>query len=286
MTVLSQPSPVKRLLRKRALANDEQQHIRHEISTQSWDEGAIERFMNDVRTTGFAYELACKATLYLFAQDEDIMSIVNDINALLTWLGVPPSFKVNLWLRDDPRMLEKDTWPDRKTVNGGFAIPKSNEIFVYRKEEYNRVVIHETIHALGWDWQMPEKPLPCWGFDSTDVLSPHLFEAWTELYAEWLYCGFYNMSWAKQREWQEYQATQILARVKGRWTENTNVFAYYVLKAALAPHIEFLWAFGNGQNEEERNHVLCRLVEPELMRLNTLSDSVVPEQMSLRMSRE
>lgn len=245
--------------------------------------------MNDVRTTAFAYELSCQAIVYLFTQDNTEMSVVNELDRLLTWLGTPPNFKVNLWLRDDPRILEIDTWPDRKTVNGGFAIPNSNEIFVYRAEEYIRVVIHETIHALGWDWQMPEKPLPCWGFQSNDILSPHLFEAWTELYAEWLYCGFYDKSWARQREWQIYQATQILARVhtreQGRWTENTNVFAYYVLKAALAPHIEFLWAFGNGQNEEERNHVLCSLVKPELAQLHQLAETVMPEQMSLRMSR-
>jgi hypothetical protein len=245
--------------------------------------------MEDVRTTEFAYDLPCGATLILFTQDTasgstSASSIAEEVSGLLSWLGTPSGFTVYLWMRDDPRVLEADSWPSRRTVNGGFAYPGKPAIFVYRAEEYQRVILHETIHALRWDWDMPEKPLPCWGFKKTDVVSPHLFEAWTELYAEWLYCGYYNVSWTKQRKWQIYQATQILARVKDNWTENTNVFAYYVLKAALAPHISFLWIAGNGQTQKERAYVLCQLVEPELRRLKEIAQTVQVERFSLRMT--
>jgi hypothetical protein len=116
---------------------------------------------------------------------------------------------------------------------------------------------------------------------------PHLFEAWTELYAEWLWCGWHNVNWEVQMRWQQLQATQILARHmrSGRnWNEDTNVFAYYILKAALAPHISFLWTFGNGSVESERIYVLCRLVKSNLDILNNIAARTVPTDLSMRMT--
>ena len=238
--------------------------------------------MDAVDTRQYAIDLTGGGKLLLFTQEPTtIADIADEVNQLLVWLGTPRNFTVFLWWRDDPRQLGVSEWPSKRNVNGGWTIPGSNAIYVYRKEEYDRVILHEIIHAMGWDWKMPETPLPCWGLDGGKTM-PHLFEAWTELYAEWLWCGWHNVPWAKQRQWQDYQATQILARQTGAWEENTNVFAYYILKAALAPHIEFLWIFGNGINTEERYNILCRLTEPELNRLR--SHKVTPERLSLRMS--
>lgn len=208
------------------------------------------------------------------------------VDHILSWLGTPPGFRVVLWWRDDPRIANAaKRLPTRHAVNGGFARPGTPEVFVYRAEEYERVLIHEVIHAMRWDWTMPEKPLPCWNFSDRDILTPWFFEAWTELYAEWLYCGYFNIPWDDQRDWQEYQALQILARASSTWKEDTNVFAYYVLKAALAPHIEFLWVAGNGKTPEERMHILCALATPELERLRTAASRTRIEPMSLRMTQ-
>ena len=194
---------------------------------------------------------------------------------------------MNLWWRDDPRHIEADEWPSRRTVNGGWTYSNSNSIVVYRSEEWDRVLIHEVIHAMGWDWKMPTVPPACWKMTKQDTLEPALFEAWTELYAEWLWCGWHNVLWEEQRIWQEKQAIQILARQKDTpWNENTNVFAYYVLKAALAPHLAFLWFFGNGTTDQEKTSVLCGLVTPELDRLRHVAKYVTPTAISLRMTKK
>ena len=245
--------------------------------------------MDESTTQSCAVELPDGGKLILFTQEPDtIPTVAAEVNELLAWLGTPEGFTVHLWWRDDPRTLGADEWPTKRSVNGGWTMPGSNVIYVYRKEEYDRVLIHETIHAMGWDWKMPTTPLPCWGLEGGQTM-PHLFEAWTELYAEWLWCGWHSVPWETQRRWQDYQATQILARL-GRsgapqtWQENTNVFAYYVLKAALAPHVEFLWVFGNGKTPQEKQYVMCGLVTPELDRLRALAKHTVPQDMSLRMS--
>jgi len=72
-----------------------------------------------------------------------------------------------------------------------------------------------------------------------------LFEAATELNAEWLWCIVHSPdndhegeTWKRQRVWQMDQALAILQRQKPGWQEDTSVFAYYVLKAALAMEME------------------------------------------------
>lgn len=242
--------------------------------------------MEDPKTESLAFELPNGRRLLLLTHTpEEAPRIAEEVNALLEWLGVPTGFTVHLWWRDDPRRIEATEWPGKRTVNGGWAIPGQPNVYIYRSEEYDRVLLHETIHAMEWDWQMPETPLPCWGLGSEPTVQPALFEAWTELYAEWLWCGWHNQAWSRQREWQDYQAIQILARAPPRWSENTNIFAYYILKAALAPHIAFLWVFGNGITEQERQRVLCDLVEPELLRLRTEAAVAEPEALSMRMTR-
>ena len=211
-----------------------------------------------------------------------IASVAAETDALLTWLGTPRGFTVYLYWRDDPRRLEAMEWPSRRNVNGGWTVPGSRDITVYRSEEWDRVLIHETIHALEWDWDMPETPMPCWKFRQDDKLQPALFEAWTELYAEWLWCGWHNMPWSTQRAWQDAQAVQILARAK-KWSEDTNVFAYYVLKAALAQHMPFLWIHGKVV-AADWNYILCDLIEADLARLYRAAATTTPTNISLRMT--
>lgn len=217
--------------------------------------------------------------------DSNTERIARATDRLFAWLGTPDAFTIILFWIHAPRILEINAWPTKESLNGGWTIVGSNEIVVYRSEEWDRVLIHETIHALGWDWQhMPSNALTCWNLSDGSSLMPHLFEAWTELYAEWLWCGWHSMPWETQIHWMYTQSLQILARRTGAWTENTNVFAYYVLKTALAQHIAFLWAFRNGTTHNELLYVLCDLVRPVLERMYAESKHVIPKKISLRMT--
>jgi hypothetical protein len=235
--------------------------------------------------TAQAYDLTGGGKLLFVAQDHSASAqIAKETNAIFSWLGTPPGFTLILFWRDDPRNISAGTWPSRTTVNGGYTYSGSDTIIVYRQEEWDRVLIHEAIHALRWDWEVPATPQPCWGLGANAQLSPHLFEAWTELYAEWLYCGWHNKSWASQMAWSEAQAIQVLARAPLTWNENTNIFAYYVLKVALMPHIGFLWTLQNGMTDEMRSHVMCTLVGPGLAQLRAEAKHATKESISMRTS--
>ncbi len=234
------------------------------------------------------YETAGGHSLVLYGTEADHRlgpRLAKETDCLLSWLGTPRPFHIYLWWRQDPRQLSKDAWPSRRTVNGGWTSVGSSAIFVYRAEEWDRVVLHEMIHALEWDWKMPTDPLPCWGLSTQAEVYPALFEAWTELLAEWLWCVWNKVPWTQQRAWQDEQAVQILARQRGPWNENTSVFAYYVLKAALAPHMALLWVHGNGHVDGIRDSLLCSMVEPELATLRSKASRTVPKDISLRMTK-
>lgn len=181
-----------------------------------------------------------------------------------------------------PRNIAKDEWPSRRTVNGGWTTQNTNTIHIFRSEEWERVLIHEVIHAMNWDWNMGSEPKPCWKIKG--ILAPHLFEAWTELFAEWLYCSWFNIPWEAQRNYQENQAIQILARAPPVWNEDTSIFAYYILKTALAPHIIFLLSVQLGKTEEEREFILCNLLGGELNRLRQMARNISVYPISLRMT--
>lgn len=252
-----------------------------------WDEGVIQSYINtDVCKVVFT--LHNNHTLFLISHhsDEKNAKVAQELNKLLCWLDPKRPFYIFLWLREDPRHISEQEWPSRRSINGGWTIPGSSSICVYREEEWDRVVLHEMIHALEWDWKMPETPDTCWSANPGSY-TPALFEAWTELLAEWFWCAWHSVSWSQQRKWQEFQALQILARHdlrKRPWDENTSIFAYYILKTALAPHMPFLWMHNNGDTSSERKEFLCRIVQPELKRLEALAEKTQPVSLSLRMT--
>jgi hypothetical protein len=271
----------------------EQRLISQQIRETTWDDGVLRAFMSvdgDARIRAWNIRLPQRQHRLLLIVPSSATAvatqkaIAEELGRLLGMLHPPRAFTTILWWRDDPRRLAADAWPTRREINGGWTVAGSSVICVYRSEEWTRVVLHEMIHALEWDWHMPyTDPLPCWGLPAGSRMMPAFFEAWTELLAEWLWCGFYRVDWGHQRAWQDMQACQILARhpVGKPWVENTSVFAYYVLKAALAPYMPTLW-FSVAQPTEA---VLCEWTAEPLRKLrDTAHHDTRPAAISLRMT--
>jgi hypothetical protein len=150
------------------------------------------------------------------------------------------------WDHDWPRVLPAGAVPGKEHLNGGWAIPGVPEVHVYRREEAHKVLIHESIHALSLD--VPHRlidPIRA-RFESElgRTLWPHLGEAWTEFQAELLWAVASSKSradagtaWINQKACAAKQAAQIWARIRrSSKAEDTNVFAYYILKWVLMAH--------------------------------------------------
>ena len=180
---------------------------------------------------------------------------------ILRFLGAPAGFQVNWWRFPADRIVAGGQFPTRAQVNGGWTYRNSNEIYIFRIEEWDRVLIHECIHALNWDATILDSTKTCLeGSVGGGSLMPAIFEAATELNAEWLWSiihspvdDYAGLTWQKQRAWQEKQCIAILARAPTPWVEDTSVFAYYVLKTALAADMSaFLLEWLAGTLSSER----------------------------------
>jgi hypothetical protein len=169
---------------------------------------------------------------------------------LLAWMSTGAPIVWYWWDHAWPRRLPADVDPGRDHVNGGWAVPGVREVHVYRREEAHKVMLHECVHALGLDVPQSAVEPVRRRFEQAfgRRLWPHFGEAYTELFAEWLWAvaGARSLVGARRR-WDAQvacasrQAVEVWARVRdSHEDENTNVFAYYVMKWVLLRDPEHL----------------------------------------------
>jgi hypothetical protein len=172
----------------------------------------------------------------------------------MTWMRAPADGPALTWFWwDQPwaRRMPARAVPLRDHLNGGWAVPGVPEVHVYRREEAHKVLLHESIHALRLDVPAEMLDPVRTAFESElggRRLWPHIGEAYTELLAEWLWAiaGARSLAdarrrWRLQRECARTQAGIVWSRIRElppAAAEDTNVFAYYVLKYVLMLHEE------------------------------------------------
>jgi hypothetical protein len=208
---------------------------------------------------------------------ENKHKILRDLDAsvkkMYIWLYVAVSFSsakcsrelmVYWYLTDHKKELPDEISGeliDREHANTAFtqACPVgANRIYIYRKEEWFKVFIHETFHSFGMDFAtMPEKDTNAALFSIFPVSCDFRFyEAYTETWAEILnvlflsICetadkSFYRLETCLEEEriFSLFQAVKILRHQKikyqdllttsggSRYREKTQAFSYYILRS-------------------------------------------------------
>jgi hypothetical protein len=212
--------------------------------TARWLTGLREPTWRAVRDATTGHTIQC-------VSDRPWASLTADLQQglrLMAWMSSSRSIVWYWWDQPWARELPAETMPTRDHINGGWATPGILEVHVYRREEAHKVLLHEMIHALDLDVSRAAAASVRTQFSTTlgYDLWAHLGEAYTELFAEWLWAIAYAESesgsrtlWADQVRCSTEQAVAVWARVRDRRTsEDTNVFAYYVLKWVLMQHLE------------------------------------------------
>ena len=132
---------------------------------------------------------------------------------------------------------------------------ESNSIYIFRKEEWFKVFIHETFHSLGMDFAAMSDIYAKKAMISIFPVKCDLrfYEAYTETWAEIINILFLCMEKRgglvyqhlerlldAERFFSIFQKTKVLQHHKmnyrdicspSNYTENTNVFSYYILKS-------------------------------------------------------
>jgi len=132
-------------------------------------------------------------------------------------------------------------------INGAYTYPRHNEVFIYRLEDYAKVMIHELLHHTIIESQTVWTPAQinnlkhAFNISKSSEFLPNeaLVEVWATIYQLTFLSVEYNVpfSWFYEREcdWARSQTSRLLYHQKtlnkeAIWTEKTNAFTYIVLK--------------------------------------------------------
>jgi len=144
-------------------------------------------------------------------------------------------------------------------INGGYTYATKDTVFIFRFEEFPKVMLHETIHHLPLDpgsaWpahrikemykQFRIDPSGCPHRCATDLM-PN--EAITELWADIYHCQFLSYEYGyplramlrHERDWAMGQAKRVLQHQRDffpMWKEATHAYSYIVIRAVLFDHL-------------------------------------------------
>lgn len=208
-------------------------------NTAAWMSAMTKPTYRAIRSTGTHH------TIYVIS-DRTFEELTEDLLlglTLMTWMSKTP-ITWYWWDHDWKRILPANTLPGKGHVNGGWAVPGIPEVHVYRREEAHKVLIHESIHALKLDVVMPTSVRHRFHADLGRELWQHLGEAFTEFFAEWVWAlaradslSDARARWDYQKACSESQAHIVWSRIHdSHEPEDTNVFAYYILKWVLMQH--------------------------------------------------
>jgi hypothetical protein len=179
---------------------------------------------------------------------------------------------IYLYLTDEKKTLPEIDGEPISSINANTAFTfacsrEPNNIYIYRKEEWFKVFIHESFHALGLDFaKMPDHIANEEVFKIFNITCDlRFYEAYTETWAEIIHVLFICMEnqgkiieflLNDERMFSLFQNANILnhqkmkyrqLQMKNNYKEETHVFSYYILKSIMMFfHDDFIrWTIEN-----------------------------------------
>lgn len=147
----------------------------------------------------------------------------------------------------------------QKHMNGGYTYPSNGKIYIYRFEEFPKVMLHETLHHSPMDTQIwnarslhalytffniswDQCPVHC----STNILpNEAVVETWAEIY-QLIFMSMemgvpLKLLWEKELQSAILQTAKLLKFQEDHtpvWKETTHAFSYIVLRSILLWNID------------------------------------------------
>ena len=241
-------------------------------------------------------------TIFLLLDNNDFEHNIHKyneyINTTLAWLDFALKYttlKTNsitlyLFLSDFEKELPKSNINILDTINCNSAVTtacnKDGEILIYRKEEWMKVLMHETIHLLCLDfsgmdyYEFKQKIKSLYPINSDFELSESYSEFWANTINSFFisyillddkknydsFVKYYSVINYYEKLFALFQCLKILEHMnltyemlykrdelsmvsRKLYKENTNVFPYYILKMVLLYHKEdfMIWCRRNNE---------------------------------------
>lgn len=166
-------------------------------------------------------------------------------------------FKIRLFLSPAKKIIDTHRILTADNANSGFTFPSRNEIYIFREEEYPKVLLHELIHHIemvdNQNYKESNKIALRKHFNITDDTILILNETIVELWALILHILFisreYKLDFKKLFDlelkyslFKTYQILKLKETYKNKkWCDRCNIYSYIVFKTIILMNInEFL----------------------------------------------
>jgi hypothetical protein len=181
---------------------------------------------------------------------------------------------------------KKDEVIGAQNINGGYTYINKNNIYIIRKEDYNKVIIHELlhhntfIHKQEWEPQNIRRLKEHFNINQKMLLIPN--EAIIETYACVLNTVFHsietgtslNENLKKDKEHSIILAKKILDKQDGKlWIEKTHSYCYIVFKTILYFHFNNFLKIYKYKNDTEITDFLIKYWQRIYRRIKRLKQT-------------
>jgi hypothetical protein len=179
---------------------------------------------------------------------------------------------------------KKDELIDVININGGFTYTDKNNIYIIRKEDYNKVILHELlhhnllIHKDDWKETNIKRLKEHFNIDEKMRLIPN--EAIIETYACILNTIFHSIETGtsfkdnlkKDQEYSIYLTKKILEKQgRKKWIENTHSYCYIVFKTILYVYFNKFLKIYKYHNDTEITNFLINYSHKIYDRINKIN---------------
>jgi len=173
-------------------------------------------------------------------------------------------YTIHLIPTEAKKILDFDNILTAKNVNSGFTYANGNDIYIFRKEEYPKVIIHELLHHnkdLHNDtFNNSNKEALMKHFDITKDTILILNETLIELHALLLHLTYISQEYKmdlkklfkKELDYSIYKSSQILKLKKKnkKWCDKCNIYSYIIFKTIIMINLkEFFKSFTYPYND-------------------------------------
>jgi hypothetical protein len=221
------------------------------------------------------------------------------------------TLKINIWMSDLKKMLPSHNNKRILTcenVNTGFTIYKKSdivksvydikEIYIYRKEELHKVLIHEMIHAYDLDTYFIRNHQK-YSDRLEDIYNIHskygikIYESYVETIAILLHCIYLsrrdknslNKAILLEIKYSLFQTAKILEyynihsikELKNNIYEESSIFSYYIIKSALLfnlkAFLKMCYTYNNNYIQIKQNWIkeFKKLIQKSLDKKNFMN---------------
>lgn len=158
---------------------------------------------------------------------------------------------INILLAPNKRFIPHNDIIKPVNINGGFTMELNNEIFITRKEEFPKVILHEILHhnininSNYWKKNNIIRLKTHFNIDPSTNLIPN--EAIIEFWATIKHLKFvskdyklnYNRLLNSEIKYSLFKSYQLLKKQNNKlWREETNAFCYIIFKTIMLVNME------------------------------------------------